>query len=79
MQAWLVNIPKVTPTETGLDARHKMILNNDTAADPMPNQQYRPEASLFCSMFPFHLVMGEDLNILQASSFDDLAHIMKCY
>ena len=65
MQAWLVSIPKVTLTETA--GKHKMILNND-AADVMPNQQYRPEAGLFCSMFPFHLVLSEDLNILQASS-----------
>ena len=54
MQVWLVTIPA-----TNSDVK-RIVSDMSLMAS-----QYRPEASLFHSIFPFHLVLNEKLRVIQ--------------
>ena len=54
MQVWLITLP-TAQTEVKRTSSDRAIKAN----------QYRPEAVLFQSIFPFHLVLNEKLRVIQ--------------
>ena len=64
MQVWLVAFAFIQPQPH--QPPPEALRNTSSLSSPVP--QYRPEAALFTSLFPFHLVLSDKLRILQVGS-----------